>query len=94
VAFWINDSVSTCTNINGDKTMRNVAEAQQIPQPTATIIKWPDYETWVAWVTPRRKRLGKPKERGTVIWFPRVHPVYTASRERATRKIKLKGKKS
>ena len=43
-----------------------------------TIIKWPDFEAWVAWVTPRRKRLGKPKERGTVIWFPRIHPIYAA----------------
>jgi hypothetical protein len=39
---------------------------------SATIIKWPDYEAWDAWVTPRRKRLGKPTERGTVLWFPRV----------------------
>jgi hypothetical protein len=43
---------------------------------SATIIKWPDFETWIAWITPRRKRLGKPTERGTVLWFPRVHPIY------------------
>jgi hypothetical protein len=79
--------------------MRNVADSPERGKSrdqsaVCSIIKWPDFEAWVAWVTPRRKRLGKPKERGTVIWFPRVHPVYTASRERATRKIKLKGKKS
>jgi hypothetical protein len=42
----------------------------------------------------RGKRLGKPTERGSVLWFPPIHPIYAAGRERATRKIKLKGKKS
>jgi hypothetical protein len=80
--------------------MSNVADSQKHSKSRnqsavcATIIKWPDYETWDAWVTPRRKRLGKPTERGSVLWFPPIHPIYAAGRERATRKIKLKGKKS
>jgi hypothetical protein len=59
-----------------------------------TIIRWPDYETWDAWVTPRRKRLGKPTERGTLLWFPHIHPVYAKAHERAMPKPKKqKGKK-
>jgi len=55
------------------------------------IIRWPDYEAWEAWVTPRRKRLGKPTERGTILWFPPVHPIYAVARERAMQSKIKKG---